>query len=79
METKNFINRPLTTHQLSEEFIVKSHEMGFCTLDDILQITPEALVNTDGFDYNWLGELVKFLSKNELLHLLQATPGKIGY
>jgi len=51
--------------------------MGFETLEDILLILPEQLINRKGFNYGWLGELSTYLGNKGLLHLLQPIPGKI--
>jgi hypothetical protein len=50
--------------------------MGYHTLQDILAEKPGVIFTQEGFDYNWLGELSKFLSKHQLLYLLQPLPGK---
>jgi hypothetical protein len=75
MEIKTIINKPITDLGLGEEFDNGCHKMGFGTLKQILIKTPTELISTDGFNYNWLGQLVTYLSANKMLHFLQPLPG----
>lgn len=75
MEQLDILNRPISSLALSEGFISASSYMNFVTLGDILATPPAALLEKEGFNYNWLGELVKFLNSQKLLHLLQPLPG----
>jgi len=75
MEIKAIINQPVTDLGLGEEFTNDCKKMGFSTLKQILAKTPKELVSTDGFNYNWLGQLVSYLSSNQMLHFLQPFPG----
>ena len=61
---------------LSDDFCADSKRMGFDVLADVLALTPQELLNCDGFTYRWLGELITFLQERQLLHLLQPVPGK---
>ena len=69
------ITRPISLLGLSKDFLKASKAMGFETIADILAVQPMILVEKEGFNYNWLGELVKFLTKHKLLYLLQPLPG----
>lgn len=75
MEIKAIINKPITDLGLGEEFDNGCRKMGFDTLKQILIKTPTELISTDGFNYNWLGQLVTYLSANKMLHFLQPLPG----
>lgn len=59
----------------SEDFIAASRQMRFNTLNDVLADGRENLFDREGFNYNWFGELITFLSDRKLLHLLQPLPG----
>lgn len=76
MNADKILSSPLSTLGFSVSFCDSCEIMGFKTLEDILLILPEELVNKVGFNYNWLGELSTYLDNEGLLHLLQATPGK---
>ncbi|MDB4921233.1 hypothetical protein [Mucilaginibacter sp.] len=67
---------PIKKLGLGKEFNRQCKTMGFKTLHEVTLIEPMELVELDGFDYNWLSELVKFLNERQLLHLLQPLPGK---
>lgn len=75
MEIKAIINQPITDLGLGEEFNNDCRTMGFSTLKQILVKTPNELISTDGFNYNFLGQLVTYLSANKMLHFLQPLPG----
>jgi hypothetical protein len=75
MDEKFIINQPINLLGFSEGFLKASKAMGFNTIADMLAIEPMELVNKEGFNYNWLSELVKLLNEHELLYLLQPLPG----
>lgn len=75
MEIKAIINKPITDLGLGKEFDKGCQKMGFDTLKQILIKTPTELISADGFNYNWLGQLVTYLSANKMLHFLQPLPG----
>ncbi|WEA00721.1 hypothetical protein [Mucilaginibacter sp. SJ] len=77
MEAKNtaILKTFISELEFSNEFILQSSAMGFETIEEITDISPELLINWKGFDYNWLGELIRFLSKHQLLEVLQPLPG----
>lgn len=77
MEVKNplILKTPITELEFSDQFILQSEAMGFKTIAEMTDILPEELLKRKGFDYNWLGELVRFLSKHQLLEILQPLPG----
>ncbi|MEZ2338817.1 hypothetical protein AB6735_24415 [Mucilaginibacter sp. RCC_168] len=62
----------------SKEFKESSAKMGYATLRQIVSEDPAILQKKDGFNYIWLGELLEFLTENNLLHLLQSTQGNNG-
>jgi hypothetical protein len=45
--------------------------MGFKQLQDIIDTPVAALLRKEDFNYEWLGELSKFLAAQNLLDLLQ--------
>ena len=67
---------PIKKLGLSKEFNMQCKVMGFETLNDVILTGPKQLLEKNGFSYTWLGELVKYLNKRKLLHLLQPIPGK---
>lgn len=72
---ENIVEMPIITLDLSDDFKILSGRMGFRTLQDVIIVPPEILLQKRGFNYNWLGELISFLSDRGLLHLLQPLPG----
>ena len=76
MDIKDIINRPLADLHIGQEFEQKSEAMGFRTLKDVLLLMPKDLIARQGFSYLWLGDLIRFLSENKMLHLLQPLPGQ---
>jgi len=66
---------PIQELAFSKGFKEKTELMGFQTLLEITETAPEVLLQNEVFDYNWFGELVKFLMDKKLLYLLQPTPG----
>jgi hypothetical protein len=76
MDEKSFINQPISGLGLSNDFLKTSEKMAFGTIAEILKVDPVDLLKRDGFNYNWLGELIEFLTKHQLLHILQPIPGK---
>jgi hypothetical protein len=77
MEDQSVIDQQIDCLGLSSEFVNTSRLMNFDRISEILKISPMELIGREGFNYNWLGELVKFLSKHQLTHLLQPMPGSI--
>jgi hypothetical protein len=76
MAELNLLQTPINKLFLGHQFEWQCRVMGFATLEAILLLSPEELVARPGFTYHWLGELSALLSKHQLLHLLQSTPGK---
>jgi len=75
MAEQPIINAPIESLEFTKEFIESSEKMGFDTIAAILAYGRGELVKKDGFSYHWLGELVAFLSRHKLIHLLQPMPG----
>ena len=77
MEVRNqeILIIPISELDVSTVFKQQSAIMGFQTLKAVTETKPELLLNRRGFNYNWLGELIEFLSKNQLLEALQPLPG----
>ena len=71
MEKEELLQTPIDKLGFSTEFCKACRSMHFSTLKDITSILPERLIKKEGFSYNWLGELSKYLDKRGLLHLLQ--------
>jgi DNA-directed RNA polymerase alpha subunit len=76
MDPLEILSKPITELGLSGPFCEQSKRMGFDKLEDICLILPEQLVKTEGFTYAWLGELIDYLDRHQLLYLLQPIPGK---
>jgi len=76
---QQILNSEISQLALSENFKVQSKKMGFKLVKEICEVPPEVLMGNPGFTYGWLGELADFLNNMQLLHLLQAMPGKIAY
>ena len=69
------LNAQIQSLGFSNDFKKKSRSMGFQTLLEITETAPEVLLKNEDFDYNWFGELVRFLMDRKLLYKLQPTPG----
>lgn len=76
MAKNHLLTTPISQLYFSHQFEWQCHEMGFYKLEDILILTPAEIMAKPGFTYSWLGELSDFLTKHDLLHLLQPIPGK---
>lgn len=76
MEPSDILCIPLQQLGLSDSFCIASAMMGFDTLEDVVFILPEQLIQKKGFNYSWLGELSTYLDDQGLLYLLQPLPGK---
>ncbi len=77
MDARNgeILTIPISKLDVSTEFRKQCSIMGFETLKAVTEIEPEVLLKKRGFNYNWLGELIEFLSKHQLLEALQPLPG----
>jgi hypothetical protein len=75
-DASNLLEQSFDECSFSEEFKKCCRRMGYHTLNDIIGESPEHLFNKPDFNYNWLGELVEFLSKHQLLYLFQPLPGR---
>ncbi|PWK72911.1 hypothetical protein LX99_04241 [Mucilaginibacter oryzae] len=62
--------------EMSEEFKAASRQMGFGTLQEIIATDAAELFRKDGFNYNWFGELIRYLTEKGLANLLQPLPGR---
>ncbi|WP_448698188.1 hypothetical protein ACFGVR_15315 [Mucilaginibacter sp. AW1-3] len=71
------LERNLEEIGFSPAFCAQAQKMGLNCLADILAESPESLQENTYFSYPWLAELTQLLEKENLLHLLQATPGRI--
>lgn len=71
MEIEELLQTPINRLGFSAEFCKACSSMHFSTLKDITSLLPEQLINKEGFNYSWLGELSDYLDKKGLLHLLQ--------
>ncbi|GAB2683539.1 hypothetical protein GCM10027037_00520 [Mucilaginibacter koreensis] len=49
-------------------------QMGFRTLQEIMELGWGKLIHQQGFTYRWMNELTALLEQYQLLHLLQANP-----
>jgi hypothetical protein len=61
------------------DFVLVSKSMGFYTLDGILAVKPETLIEQNGFTYHWLAKLTGLLKQHGLTKLLQPVPGRNVY
>jgi hypothetical protein len=75
MRDRHITERPLGELGFSREFLRSCEAMGYRTVTDILADGAVNIQRQACFSYNWLEELVSFLKENELLELLQPTPG----
>jgi hypothetical protein len=71
MEIEELLQAPIDKLGFSTEFCKVCRSMNFSTLNDITSLSPERLINKEGFSYSWLVELSAYLDKRGLLHLLQ--------
>ena len=65
------LNLQLSALPLSNEFKEKSKRLGFETIEDVRKVAPQELILMEGFDYNWLGELIEYMESKGELGLLQ--------
>jgi hypothetical protein len=77
MELRNeeILTAPVSKLDVSAEFKQQCSIMGFETLKEVTETEPAVLLEKRGFSYKWLGELIEFLSKHQLLEALQPLPG----
>jgi hypothetical protein len=73
------LNTPISELGLTENFYLRSKLMGFRILNDIIRTPPEVLVNKTDFNFDWLGELSRFMRMHKLLHILQPIPGSNSF
>jgi hypothetical protein len=69
------LEKPIKELPLSENFYLRSKLMGFDNIQAIIKTPAEILLSKEEFNYDWLGELSRFMTSQKLLHLLQPTPG----
>jgi len=79
MDAGQILHTPISELPLTENFYLRSKLMGYRKLDDIVRTPVEVLLRKEEFNYEWLGELSKFMSGQNLLHLLQPIPGSRSY
>lgn len=75
IDEKTLVRQPFTRLGFTQDFLKASKIMRLDTIADVIKVPPEDLVEKEGFNYSWLGELVKFLNNHKLIHLLQPLPG----
>ena len=75
IDTERMMITNIPDLELSNDFKEKCRKMGFQNLKQIVETDPVILMEKEGFDYNWFGELVSLLSDRKILHKLQPTPG----
>jgi len=76
MDAKAFIKIPIADLELSTDFCKQAQKMGFDTIGDVINLTPDEIIQKKDFTYTWLGELSEYLSSKGLLYLLQPIPGR---
>lgn len=74
-DTPDILKADLKDLPVDEGFYLRSKLMGFHTLEDIVHTPAEVMVKKEEFNYRWLGDLSRLLISQNLLHLLQPTPG----
>ena len=62
---------PVYELPLTENFFLRCKLMGFATLGDVVDTPVNVLLRKEDFTYEWLGELAKYLTSQNLLHRLQ--------
>lgn len=67
----DILNNSLDSLTLSNEFKLKAKKLGFSNIQEISKTKPKVLLQMEGFDYNWLGELIDFLKAEGKLNVLQ--------
>jgi len=72
------LEKKISSLEFSGEFKALSIQMGYATLQQVIATDPAIVQKKEGFNYTWLGELIEFLMKNNLLHLLQPIQGNNG-
>ena len=68
---KKFKAQSIKQLHFSEDFKQVAKKLDFKTLDEILQNDAASLLKLAGFTYHMMQELVQFLVKNNLAHLLK--------
>ncbi len=76
MQKEEILNADPRTLGLSAGFCHRLEQMGFESIQEVLNVPPAALVGLEGFSYHWLAELSSFLEMHGLAGLLQKMPGK---
>lgn len=76
MDITSLLKEPIAEIGLSPEFCRQAKEMGFDTIGDVIQLTPDEIRGKRNFSYSWLGELSEYLNSKGLLYLLQPIPGR---
>ena len=66
------LNLPIMELPLSESFKLRSKLMGFFTLSDVLQADLSQLHGHGDYSEKWYFELINFLKRKNLLHLLDS-------
>jgi hypothetical protein len=69
------LNFPIKDLPVSENFCVRSKLMGYATIGEIVETPPDAIIKKEGFNYDWLAELIRLLMSYNMLHKLQPIPG----
>lgn len=64
MEKADFFTKPMSSHQLSTEFLRMCESLHFRNLQDILAWRVGHLLKLDGFTYHHYDELLKYLNAN---------------
>jgi hypothetical protein len=71
MQAPILLQQPISELGLSETFNRIANRHGFRNLQDILNWPVSVLLLHEGFTYHIYQELMEFLKKNELFHLLK--------
>lgn len=60
------LNQPIEQLAFSEEFKIKTGQLGFNTLAELLEHHPSDLLQLPGFGYRMLTEMISYLEKRGL-------------
>ena len=64
---------------VTENFYLRCRLMGFSSIGQIINTPVKSIFAKEDFSYSWMGELVRFLMSQNLLHKLQSLPGNSVY
>lgn len=67
------LQQPIASLQVSQYFKIASREMGFLTLQDIVDTKEKTIMNKTEFTHEWLVELIRLMREYGFVNLLEAS------